>query len=561
MATGPGLAMKMTADTVGISRGITKTEKMLLDLSKSTRQATSALRGLVAIEVGKMFAGAVSSVSGFIDNVRTSAGELTKLAAISNTSIERFQGLAVAAKTVGFEQDKLADIFKDVGDRVGDFLQTGGGPMADFFENIAPKVGVTAEQFARLSGPEALQLYVSSLEKAGLSQAEMTFYLEAMSSDLTAMLPLLQDGGKGFEDLAARAERLGLVLSEDQTQAIKEMNGALGLVYDTFESIIGQVTGNLAPVVTELSEKFLGFVEGFERFGGGGTGIANQITNGLLEFGQTLAQIFDKAIVGLSSFAGDLDGSIAAFTNSINIFSAIVDVLKVVFLSFENFGLFLRRVAANFQNFFGGDGESIEGIAERQAQVRQQIDAALDRIGGAGARIAEGGIRGEGDEIGPIEQIVLAQIEARRNALAQGVEQAVGESENIFANAAARQIKGFTGMAVDSTKTLFGNITKSVKGSFEETRKRNEGIVKLNEQYAEESAAIEQERLDKLAAVNQKALEASDIRSGGIGQVLALATGREDPAVAEARKQNSRLEEIRNEIRNLGGTVEIMGAA
>jgi hypothetical protein len=37
--------------------------------------------------------------------------------------------------------------------------------MKDFFEQIAPKVNVTAAQFAKLSGPEALQLYVSSLEK------------------------------------------------------------------------------------------------------------------------------------------------------------------------------------------------------------------------------------------------------------------------------------------------------------------------------------------------------------------------------------------------------------
>ena len=33
----------------------------------------------------------------------------------------------------------------------------------DFFENIAPKVGVTAEMFRNLSGPEALQLYYNSI--------------------------------------------------------------------------------------------------------------------------------------------------------------------------------------------------------------------------------------------------------------------------------------------------------------------------------------------------------------------------------------------------------------
>jgi len=79
--------------------------------------------------------------------------------------------------------DKVADIIKDVNDKIGDFIATGAGPMADFFENIAPKVGVTADQFARLSGQDALALYVKSLEAANLSQAEMTFYMEAIASD------------------------------------------------------------------------------------------------------------------------------------------------------------------------------------------------------------------------------------------------------------------------------------------------------------------------------------------------------------------------------------------
>ncbi|MDZ7906338.1 MAG: hypothetical protein U5N55_11610 [Cypionkella sp.] len=67
--------------------------------------------------------------------------------------------------------------------------------MADFFENIAPQVGVTAENFRDLSGADALQLFVSSLEAANLSQAEMTFYMEAMAGDATALIPLLRDSG------------------------------------------------------------------------------------------------------------------------------------------------------------------------------------------------------------------------------------------------------------------------------------------------------------------------------------------------------------------------------
>jgi len=95
-------------------------------------------------------------------------------AEVANAAPEAFQRWAAGARTAGIGQEKLADILKDVNDRVGDFLTTGGGPIADFFEQVAPKVGVTAEAFARLSGPAALQFYVDTL---GLGQQEMTFHL------------------------------------------------------------------------------------------------------------------------------------------------------------------------------------------------------------------------------------------------------------------------------------------------------------------------------------------------------------------------------------------------
>jgi len=52
---------------------------------------------------------------------------------IYNTRVESFQRLAIGANRLGISNEKLADIFKDVNDRVGDFIHTGAGPLAGFF--------------------------------------------------------------------------------------------------------------------------------------------------------------------------------------------------------------------------------------------------------------------------------------------------------------------------------------------------------------------------------------------------------------------------------------------
>lgn len=186
---------------------------------------------------------------------------IQNLSQVANAGVEEFQRAAYAAQSVGVESEKLADIYKDVNDKVGEFLATGGGELKDFFENIAPKVGVTADQFARLSGPEALQLYVSSLEKAGINQQQMTFYMEALADETTALLPLLRNGGQGMNQLADAADRLGIVLSQDQIQRAGETAQKLNDIKTVLEARIAGAVADNANAIIGLANAFATVVE------------------------------------------------------------------------------------------------------------------------------------------------------------------------------------------------------------------------------------------------------------------------------------------------------------
>lgn len=70
-------------------------------------------------------------------------------------------------------------------------------------------------------------------------------------------------------------------------------------------------------------------------------------------------------------------------------------------------------------------------------------------------------------------------------------------------------------------------------------------------------AEITADRLEKLSQVSQEPLKVQDIRSGGIDEFLRIASGREDPAIEEARKQTRELQGLRAELRLLGVPVEI----
>lgn len=193
-------------------------------------------------------AGALSGLAVALGSTLSAVDDIAKRAQISNTTFEDFQRLEFAARSVGIEGDKLADIFKDVNDRIGDFNQTGGGPMKDFFDNIAPKVGLTADAFKNLSGPQALQLYYDSLKKAGANQQQMTFYLEAMASDATALIPLLERGGEGFRKLGEGAS----VISKETGEKLRGFNQSVRNVGQAISDVALAAVASLAPALVVI---------------------------------------------------------------------------------------------------------------------------------------------------------------------------------------------------------------------------------------------------------------------------------------------------------------------
>lgn len=244
------LTLDVIAQVGGFVAGMDKAERSSTKWRKEVEKSAKA----VGTAVGAGVATAVTAFTTMMVSAVNSASEISNLAAVANVSVTDFQKMAVGAKTVGIEQDKLADILKDVNDKVGDFLNTGGGGMADFFEQIAPKVGVTADQFKNLSGSQALGLYVSSLEKAKVSQSDMTFYLEAIASDATALLPLLRNNAEGFKKYGDAAETAGAVMDEKTILAAKQFSTELTVLGTYLGSVKTALAAELMPVLAQFSK-------------------------------------------------------------------------------------------------------------------------------------------------------------------------------------------------------------------------------------------------------------------------------------------------------------------
>ncbi|KPW82178.1 phage tail tape measure protein, lambda family [Pseudomonas congelans] len=329
-------------------------------------------------------AGSIAGLVALTTSTIDYAKEVKNLSALSNTTVEDFQRMAFGAKTVGVEQDKLGDILKDTNDRVGEFLQRGGGEMSDFFKEIAPKIGVTAGQFANLSGPQALQLYYTSLEKAGLNQQQMTTYMEAMADETTALIPLLRNNGKGFKEWGDQADRAGSVISEFNVNRLVAAGQAISGLKATFSGAANQITIGLLPGIESITKSLQGLSD----------------NGGAQRLGETISFLAENVDVLVAALGGKMAAAFAKF--AIDAVASSAAATKAT----------LTNIATTKASAIAKAEETAASAASAAAKLRESVAA----YSAAQALEAETIAR-------------LAQVQAARQALAYQARLAVGTAE------------------------------------------------------------------------------------------------------------------------------------
>lgn len=211
-----------------------------------------AVAGAAAVGIG---------VVAMANDYANAARELQTFASISNATTQEFQKMAAGAETMGISQEKLADQLKDFNEKLGEFITIGSGGAVDFFEQIAVKTEGSAEaarklalEMQNLSGPQALQLYVDKLEEAGVTQQQMSFYLESMASDTTNLIPLLKDGGEGFKFWADAAQRAGIVMDQHAIAKANELKIQIDLLNMQVQGAKNQFIQGLMPALVAVGD-------------------------------------------------------------------------------------------------------------------------------------------------------------------------------------------------------------------------------------------------------------------------------------------------------------------
>lgn len=423
---------------------------MSMDSAQLIKGANAAGQKLKSFSRGVQvaMAGVATAGTAAFTAFNNSANRLNDLKAQANAAgvtAERMQVLGLAAQQFGVTQEQLSDQLKDVNDKFGDFAQTGAGPLADFFENIAPKVGVTLDSFKNLSSDEALSLYVTSLEKANLSQQEMTFYMEAIASDSTMLIQMFGKNGMAIDEMTAKAKEYGLTVDEGLIKSSKDAQTELSVMGAVLRSVFDQAVISAGPA---LAESFKAMMPAIKEIVKGIGGFAEKIAEAAVWFSKlnpTIQQfaggllagtvLLGPFIAGFGFLAAGIGpvisllGSVALGIKAISVamlanpiglaVAAIAGAAYLIYDNWDDVGPWFSQLWADVQQYFtafkdfvvaifSGDlNGAVDGIKAMWEGLQSFYSTLWDGIVGVFTWAWENGIKPVTDALGMTDEILV----------------------------------------------------------------------------------------------------------------------------------------------------------
>jgi hypothetical protein len=268
------LIVELDARTAKLDAKLNSTNDKLDKLTDKSEKADGGLRKFgsgakVAAGVILKTAAAATALAAAVTAIVVSSAkgrrELELLAKQAKTTTSDFQALSFATNTYGINGEQIADISKDIADKVGEFSAAGTGAFQDYADVMKltkDEARATAQEFEGLSSQEILGTMVSRMEDASVSGDKMTFVLESLGSDASRLIPLFKGNSKELLELKKRFDDVNssLQITGTQAEALRDVSNTFTLLTSSAGNATTAISATLAPVLDDFFNDIIAIV-------------------------------------------------------------------------------------------------------------------------------------------------------------------------------------------------------------------------------------------------------------------------------------------------------------
>lgn len=477
---------KAKASLDGASDSASKTDKNLASLNANVGLLTKIEIGRALIDGFQALSGVFQRVTGqitsLVSSVNSSLDTLNDFSARTGIGVEALQGYSLAAKLAGVDTEQFGTAVQKLA------VNIGKATPGDQLDKSLKGIGLSVAELRALAPEQQFSAIGEAISQLPTAADRAAAAVEIFGKQGAALAPLFRDGAASIDELRAEAQQLGAIVNETQINNVAAMNDAFDKVSATVQGIVGQVIGNLAPAVTDVTNQFLEFVKNFNG-GQGGTGIANAITDVLLKGAEQLAKVFDYAVEQFNGFSGKLASASDVFNTVGNIFSAVGNTFMAI----------VENLRATFNLFELAGNKLMEGLGNFLAGLGSYVSSDLEIVG-----------RSLADEAKRSAAQNFREMNEAAENYGRYVEAAAQSAFNVFSGDAGGPAEAGKGAASQYIKALQdelakGNLTDvKVVGVIEETQKRlNKYLAEAGDQ-ADKSFTLSQQKLEAFARISKR---------------------------------------------------------
>jgi hypothetical protein len=568
--------------------------------SQLTSLATSWNLALVGITA--FAAGAVAVVRGLVA-LEDRVERLSRLATQLGVSFEFVQVLEEAGRRADVSIEQLSGSFARLQNTLA-----GADEESKKAQAALQRLGVSVQDFGALSEQQRIDLIGERLAAIEDPAQRSAAAIALFGRSGVQLLPFFNELGGAADDI----QTFGAALSETDRTAFSGLGAAFdqvglaiqGLGQSVLLPFVGLVEGiatafsgliNIVTVVAQTIGTVLGPILSTV---GSVFGAFGDAVNGTIGFFRSFFSTAEETAAATEKTAESVERTAEQVKALDKAFADSQKGLDSAIAKAGEFGQAGFDAAFEFEQALAdlqeqaNDGELnaeqyARGVANATAEFEKQIDVAR-RVAEENRRLAEEAQRRAEAEAKAVQDIIDANLEQIRvdeqfggdssraraaDNLLKIQQEIVRVEEQLQAARAAGDTEAINALAsrlatLDQVEAREGDIASGAKKAREDAAKEAERIAEEAERRAEDQRRelervsqqiadaqakisdrqfeIELARAEELATVRTGSIEIQDIRSGGISAFFDTLT--EDPAIAEAKKTNKELEQIRKGI-------------
>ncbi|WP_290522115.1 MULTISPECIES: phage tail tape measure protein [unclassified Leclercia] len=216
------LTIDLIAKVGGFVAGMDKAErssaKWRRQIENDAKAAGSAILSVGTVAAGAAVATASAGIV-LLKTMSTQVIETDRWAKSLKLSTQELLAWQFAAEKAGVSGEQMADIFKDIGDKIGDAVLNKSGEAVDALNAL----GLSALKLSKITPDKQLLAIGEALSKIG-TNAERTTILESIGNDLSKLLPLFDNNNQKLQQFIQLAKDYGVAPSPESIDDLVKVN-------------------------------------------------------------------------------------------------------------------------------------------------------------------------------------------------------------------------------------------------------------------------------------------------------------------------------------------------